>query len=72
MSAQQSRFGRQQAHALLTMNVRTVLIAGTVRLVSRPPDSRGPAASLGPRFQPRDGHGRFVPYRRLGAALGHP
>jgi hypothetical protein len=62
--------GRRQAAALASMNLRAVVTP--IDLSYRAVPRRKPAAvrtAVAPRFQPRDGGGRFVPFAELWEAI---
>ena len=70
MSSTSCPNGRQQATALAAMNLRAVV--GPDELIYIAPARRKLAAvrhPVGPRFQPRDEAGRFVPYADLWDAM---
>lgn len=62
--------GRQQAAGLASMNMRAVVGPVTLMYLARPRPRIVPSGrDVGPRFQPRDAHGRFVSYARLASAI---
>ena len=62
--------GRMQAAVLAMMNRRAVVGLNEVTYVATSPRKLAAAPQLvGPRFQPRDEAGRFVPYAYLWEAI---
>lgn len=62
--------GRRQAAALASMNLRAVVSLTDVFYLALPSQKRAAVkTTVSPRFQPRDEHGRFLPFVELWNAI---